>query len=132
MVSHCMELLEGAGPVRCRRMFGGWGFYVGDLFVALLAADRLYLKVNAQTQPRFQAAGGEPFVYGGKDKPMQLGYYSPPAEALDAPALMQPWVLLAVQAALAARAAKPPTSTPSRALTPAPARGRAKTHHNSR
>ena len=107
LVSHCMELLESAGPVRGRRMFGGWGFYVDGLFVALLAADRLYLKVNAQTQPRFQAAGGEPFVYDGKGKPITMSYWTVPAEAMESPHLMEPWARQAIAAALRARAAKP-------------------------
>ena len=101
-----MELLSSAGAVRCRRMFGGWGFYVDELFVALLAEDQLYLKVGEQTRAQFLAAQGKPFVYGDPQQPVALGYYTPPADALDSPALMRPWVLLAVQAALAARTPK--------------------------
>ena len=119
LVSHCTELLESGGPVRSRRMFGGWGFYVDGLFVALMADDRLYLKVNDQTRPQFVAAAGLPFVYEGKGQPMQLQYCTPPADAMDSPALMQPWVALALRAALAARAAKLPraTAAPSAART---------------
>lgn len=124
LVSHCCELLESAGPVRHCRMFGGWGFYVGDLFVALLAFDRLYLKVNETTRPRFEAAGCEPFVYDGKGQPMQLAYFSAPVDAMDSPALMQPWVALAVQAALTARAAKKPTARAARLLPAGAAAGR--------
>lgn len=108
LVSHCMELLESGGPVRTRRMFGGWGFYVDGLFVALLASDRLYLKANDQTQAQFVAAQGVPFVYEAKGQLNQLQYYTPPPDAMDSPALMQPWVALALRAALAARAVKPP------------------------
>ncbi len=88
-------------------MFGGWGFYVDGLFVALLANNRLYLKANDQTQPLFVAAAGLPFVYEAKGQPMQLQYYTPPPDALDSPALMQPWVALAQQAARAARGDHP-------------------------
>ena len=35
---------------RSRRMFGGHGLYVDDLFVGLIAFERLYLKVDAQIQ----------------------------------------------------------------------------------
>jgi DNA transformation protein and related proteins len=107
-VAHCIELLEALGPVRAGRMFGGWGLYQGDVFIALIAFDRLYLKVDSDTMPRFQAAGCEPFVYGGKGQPMTMSYWTVPPEALDSPALMLPWARLAVQAALAARAARAP------------------------
>jgi DNA transformation protein len=107
-VDLCLELLAPAGAVRARRMFGGHGLYVDDLFFALVARDRLYLKVDARTQVRFEAAGCAPFVYLGKGKPVTMSYWTVPAEAMDSPALMQPWARLAVQAALAARANKWP------------------------
>lgn len=107
LVAHCLELLAAAGPARARRMFGGHGFYVDDLFVALLAGDRLYLKADASTRGRFEAVGSEPFTYEAKDGArVALGFWSAPAEAMESPALMQPWARLALQAALSARAAK--------------------------
>jgi DNA transformation protein and related proteins len=106
-VAHFTELLASAGPVRARRMFGGWGFYVDGLFVALASDTRLYLKVNLQSQTRFEAAGCEPFVYRSEHKTVQMAYYTAPDDALDSPAAMQPWVQMAVAAAVAARAAKP-------------------------
>ncbi len=60
--SHCAELLGPLGPTRVKRMFGGHGFYVDEVFLALAVGDRLYLKADAQTRPRFEAAGCEPFV----------------------------------------------------------------------
>ena len=114
LVAHCMELLESAGVVRSRRMFGGWGFYVDGLFVALLAGDKLYLKVNEQTRPQFEAAAGQPFVYEAKQQQLRLQYYTPPADAMDSGALMRPWVLLALQAAVQARAQKPARARPAR------------------
>jgi DNA transformation protein len=86
-------------------MFGGFGLYVDDLFVALIAFDRLYLKADAETAEAFATAGCERFVYEGKGKCMTMDYWSAPAEALDSPALMRPWARLAVQAALRARTA---------------------------
>jgi DNA transformation protein len=107
-VDHCLELLAPHGRVRARRMFGGHGLYIDDLFVAIIAFDRLYLKVDESSRDAFVAAGGEPFVYEGKSRPVTMSYCTPPAEALDSPALMAPWIRLALQAALAARAAKAP------------------------
>lgn len=105
-VEHCLELLAALGAVRAKRMFGGWGLYVDGLFLALIAYERLYLKADADTRAAFEAAGCEPFVYSAATKTVSLGYWTAPAEALDAPALMLPWARLALQAALRARAAK--------------------------
>jgi DNA transformation protein and related proteins len=107
LVDHCLELLAPLGAVRAKRMFGGHGLYVDELFVAIIAFERLYLKADAQTQPAFAAAGCESFVYDGKGKPITMNYWTVPAEAMESPALMQPWARQAIDAALRARAAKP-------------------------
>lgn len=104
---HCCELLSGVGPCVARRMFGGWGISTEGLNIAIIAWETLYLKAGPDTKTQWRAAGCEPFVYEAKGKPMQLRYYTAPAEAMDSPALMLPWARLALQAALAARAGKP-------------------------
>ena len=106
LVAHCLDLLAPLGAVRARRMFGGHGLYCDDLFFALIIFDRLYLKVDAQSQPAFAAAGCEPFVYDAKGKPMTMSYWTAPPEAMESPALMQPWARQALAAALRARVAK--------------------------
>jgi DNA transformation protein and related proteins len=106
-VQHCLELLTPLGAPRARRMFGGHGLYVDDVFVAIVADEVLYLKVGPCTRPAFEAAGCPPFVYAAKGKPMTLPYQRAPDDAMESPALMLPWARLAMQAALAARAAPP-------------------------
>ena len=122
-VAHCRELLAPLGAVRSRRMFGGHGFYVDDLFVALIAFERLYLKADTIAQPDFAAAGSQPFAYPGRDGQVVVSaYWSAPGEAMDSPALMHPWLRLAIASALRAHAAK--ASAPvrkARAATPAKA-----------
>lgn len=107
LLDHCLELLAPLGAVRARRMFGGHGIYIDDLFVAVIGFERLYLKTDAASRERFQSAGGEAFVYDAKRGAVALGYWTVPAEAMESPALMQPWARLAIEAALRARAAKP-------------------------
>ncbi len=121
LVEHCRELLAPLGAVRVRRMFGGHGIYVDEVFVAIIAFDRLYLKTNERTRPRFEAEGCQPFVYDAKRGAVALGYWSAPAEAMESPALMEPWARLALQAALAARAAKPVKRRAAAAARPASA-----------
>ena len=101
---YCAELLSGLGPVRVRPMFGGHGIYVDDLFLAIVVGEVLYLKVDAQTMGRFEAAGCAPFVYTAKGRGrVSLNYRAAPAEAMESPALMRPWARLAMDAALRAR-----------------------------
>jgi DNA transformation protein len=102
-VEHCLELLAPLGAPRSRRMFGGHGLYVDEVFVALIADEVLYLKVDDATRPHFEAAGSQPFVYTGKGKEMTLQYWRTPDDAMESPALMLPWARLALQAALASR-----------------------------
>ena len=102
--SYCAELLSDLGPVRVKRMFGGHGVYLDGLFVAIVVGDTLYLKADAETLPRFEAAGCAPFTYAAKGgRQVSLHYRAAPAEAMDSPALMRPWATLALQAALRAR-----------------------------
>ena len=103
---HCIELLSPLGAVRSRRMFGGQGLYVDELFVALISGEQLYLKADAQTQPQFEAAGCPPFMYEKQGQWARMAYYRPPEEAMESPPAMRDWARLAVQAALRAQAAK--------------------------
>ena len=129
LVEHCLELLAPLGAVRARRMFGGHGLYIDDLFMALIAGDVLYLKASADSRPRFEAAGCRPFVYDAKSGSVALSYWSAPPEAMESPALMQPWARLALQAALAAANAKAvrrrSAAAPEKARAPGAAKPRA-------
>jgi DNA transformation protein and related proteins len=101
---YCAELLSSLGTVRVKRMFGGHGIYVDDLFMAIVAGERLYLKTDAHTVATFEAAGCQPFTYTAKgNRHVSVGYRAAPAEAMDSPALMRPWARLAIEAALRAR-----------------------------
>lgn len=129
-VTHCLELLAGLGPARSRRMFGGHGLYVDDVFIALVAEDVLYLKADEQTQPVFQGAGCQAFEYSTRDgRRTVMSYWTAPQEAMESPALMLPWARLAMASALRAAASKRPAaarSTAARPRKPAPATPSAK------
>ncbi len=105
LVDHCRELLAPAGTVRARRMFGGWGLYVDELFVAIVAFERLYLKADDTSRERFAAAGCEIFSVEMNGKPASMNYWTAPPDAMESPALMAPWLRLAIEAALRQRAA---------------------------
>jgi DNA transformation protein len=101
--TYCAELFGALGPVRVKRMFGGHGIYVDDVFIAIVAGETLYLKANGETSARFESAGCQPFRYTAKGRTVSVGYWSAPAQALDSPAAMRPWALLALQAARVGR-----------------------------
>lgn len=108
LAAHAVELLSCLGPVRARRMFGGHGFDVDGVFLALSIGDQLYLKADVQTAPRFRDAGCQPFTYDAKGRErVTLSYWTVPDDAMESPALMRPWARLAMEAALRTRNAKP-------------------------
>ncbi|MEY2893285.1 MAG: hypothetical protein RJA98_3193 [Pseudomonadota bacterium] len=136
LADFCAELLSPLGPVRVRRMFGGHGFYVDGLFIALIFEQQFFLKTDASIQAQFEAAGGRPFRYEGHGRVVQMSYWTPPEEALESPAAMLPWARLAMAAALKALnaaaakkkrapAAKVARAAPAAAVKPASPAGTA-------
>lgn len=121
-VLHCLELLAPLGVARARRMFGGYGLYVDEVFVALIADERLYMKADDASRAAFERAGCEPFAYSRSDRSaVTLGYWSAPEQALDSPRAMESWARLSLAAALRAHAAKPSIRVPRSAATARPA-----------
>jgi DNA transformation protein len=96
--------LQAAGEARARAMFGGWGVYLDDVIVGLIAWDRLYFRVDDGNRPNYQAAGTAPFIYEGRSgKPIEMPYWEVPAEVLADPAQLCDWALKARRASVAAR-----------------------------
>ncbi len=73
----------------------------------LVADDVLYLKVDAESLPRFAARGCRPFEYGKGDRLTKMSYYSAPSEIFEDPDEAQVWGALAYAAAVRGRANKP-------------------------
>ncbi len=87
------------GPIRARAMFGGWGLFLDDAMFGLISGERLYFKVDAETEPRFAAAGATAFTYLRQGKRIALSYREVPLEA----AALLPWAELGLEAARRAR-----------------------------
>jgi DNA transformation protein len=108
LVEHCLELFAPLGHARAKAMFGGWGFYLDEMFFALIADETLYLKTDAETEDAFRDAGSWPFTYEYKDgRRVTMAYWSAPEDAMESPRAMHEWARLALSAAL--RAKKPRT-----------------------
>lgn len=114
LLAHSLELLAPLGTLRHRRMFGGWGIYADDLFIAIIAFEQLYLKADAHSREQFLAAGCAAFQYEREGQVATLGYFVAPEEAMESPALMAPWGRLALSAALRARAEKAKPKAPKK------------------
>ena len=108
-VEHVLDLLAPLGEIRARRMFGGWGIYANDIFMAIVAYDALWFKVDTINRPRFEAAGSRPFQpYEGRETVMS--YWEVPGDVIDDREAMVEWAREALGAARRAAAMKSPAS----------------------
>lgn len=98
-LAHLRDLMGAMGRVTTRSMFGGHGLYLDGVLVGVVIDEALYLKVDDQTRPAFEAAGCAPYVYRGQKTPITLSYWSLPEDALDSPQAMAPWAGRALDAA---------------------------------
>ena len=108
--SYLRDLFSELGPVSLRKMFGGQGLYHDGVIIGLVIGDELFLKTDDVTRNTFERAGGVPFTYMGKGKPVVMSYFSPPAEAMESAQSMEPWARLAWEAALRKRAGGKPAA----------------------
>lgn len=110
--AYCCELLSSAGPCIAKRMFGGFGISTDGLTIAIIAdlggGERLYLKADEGSKPKFVAAGGLQFLYEAKGKTMGVNYFTVPDEAMESPQEMRDWALGALETAIKARKPAPP------------------------
>ena len=120
-VDQVVGRLLALGPVEARRMFGGFGLFIDGRMFALISRDRLYFKVDQQTEDRFSAAGAQPFTYQREGKRIALSYWEAPAASWEAPAAslgspeaLLPWAQLGVEAARR-QAAKAKRKPPAKA-----------------
>jgi DNA transformation protein len=97
------DVFEMFGPIRAKRMFGGYGIYRDDLMFALVSDDVLYLKTDEAMATELAARDLRPFEYTKQGKRMQIAYYTAPAEIFDDPDEAKRWAKRAYAAALRAR-----------------------------
>jgi DNA transformation protein len=90
-------------PVRSHRMFGGVGFYAGELFFAIVANDTVFFKVDAATRGDYEREGMRPFQPFGPDTPPMSGYFEAPPRLYEDGDELARWMRAAI--AVAARAA---------------------------
>jgi DNA transformation protein len=63
-LEHIRDLFQGLGRITTGRMFSGTALYVeGDVMFACVLGDTVWLKSDAETLDRFEAAGSRAFTY---------------------------------------------------------------------
>ena len=81
-----------------RKMFGGVGIYADERFVALIADDRLYLKVDDTNRPDFEKEGAVAFQPYG-DGSYSMSYFEAPTRVLEDRDELAQWLERSFEAA---------------------------------
>ena len=66
-VDYVAEQLRDAGAIRSRKMFGEYGLYCDDVFVAVICDDQFFVKVTPQGEAAFPNLPKVPPYEGAKD-----------------------------------------------------------------
>ena len=104
-----LELFEGLGPLRIRRMFGGAGIYAGEVMFGLIDDEIIYLKTDEALKAELQAEGSVGWVYSrAPGKWEETSYWRLPEAALDDPDEAVSWARKSLAVAEAKAAQKPP------------------------
>ena len=91
-----IDRLSGLGDITSRAMFGGHGLYWRGVIFAIAHRERLYLKVDEQSRPAFEARGMGPFR--PNERQTLKSYYEVPPEVLDDPEALLSWAGEAIRA----------------------------------
>jgi DNA transformation protein and related proteins len=91
-----LDRLSGLGEVTSRPMFGGRGIYWHDSIFAIQYRDRLYFKVDEQSNGEYLAKGMEPFR--PNERQTLKSYYEVPPDVLGDPEALLSWAREAIRA----------------------------------
>jgi DNA transformation protein and related proteins len=104
-----LELFEGLGPVRIRRMFGGAGIYAGEVMFGLIDDETIYLKADDALKAELKAEGSVGWIYSrAPGKWEETSYWRLPEAALDDPDEAVGWARKSLAVAEAKAAEKKP------------------------
>ena len=96
--AYVLDQLGQVAPVTSRPMFGGLTIFHQGTAFALVAEDRLFLKVDGTNRPDFEAKCMDPFLPSG-DPSKPMSYYELPEDVLDDLDELRPWAIKAMDAA---------------------------------
>ena len=103
------EALEPVGTVTMRRMMGAAVLYLDAIVFALIDADALWFKADAESNAIWDAEGCERFTFTSQEGRVEtMNYRRAPQDAYDDADAMQHWARIAVEAGLRGAAKKRP------------------------
>lgn len=76
-----LEQLAALEGLRCKRMFGGYGLYCGEVFCGIIFGGRLYFKTHPDTLPEYLAYGTA--VFAPSEKQILKNYREVPVDILE-------------------------------------------------
>lgn len=76
-----LEQLAGLSDLRCKRMFGGYGLYSGEVFFGIVFDDRLYFKTHPDTLPEYLKHNAA--VFAPSEKQTLKNYREVPVDILE-------------------------------------------------
>lgn len=107
-----IDQLGEAGDIQAKRMFGGVGVYVDEVFCAILTGEgRFYLRVDDGNREAFANRGLAQMRGNGK---AMMPYFQVPAEVIEDGRELAVWATDARAAALRAKAGKKARGSRSR------------------
>jgi len=106
-LAYVIDQLTPFGRVASRRMFGGVGLYLADVFFGLIADDTLFFKVDDSNRSDYTARGCKPFQpFADQPDAYSMSYFEVPADVLEDPDELKLWARKAVAAAHAKRSTR--------------------------
>lgn len=92
LVASLVDAFQIIGHARSRAMFGGYGIYIEECMVGLVADGVLYLKVDNALSRQYQEQGLPHFTFMKNDKAVEMSYCRAPKAIFDDLELMIAWV----------------------------------------
>jgi len=105
-VEYLHEVFERFGPIRVRKMFGGYGVYHSGLMFGLVVDDTPYLKADAENARFFEKECLGQFGYDKDGRTIKMSYYEAPVGILDDREQAAIWARRSIAAAFRSRAPK--------------------------
>lgn len=84
-----LDILSSTRPIRAKKMFGGAGIYLDEVFFAVLDDDKIFFKIDAETVAAYETLGMGPWLMAGEP---QANYRELPPSVLQDPTKLGEWM----------------------------------------
>ncbi len=84
-----LEQLASLDGLRCKRMFGGYGLYCGEVFFGIVFEGRLYFKTHPDTLAQYESHHAA--VFAPSEKQVLKNYREVPVDILEDSGRLAHW-----------------------------------------